>query len=283
MNFIYPPFVISSISSNKEIFDEAKHDYVDALKTSGHKSKLQYTERPDNNTDTSQNPHVRKKCRNRNVVWFNPPFNTGVKTNIGKEFLKLVDKNFPNTNPLSVIINRKTVKVSYSCTSNMAHIMQKHNKKILSTENKEKEKSCNCRNKAECPVNNSCLTDGVIYKATVLDGNDVKAEYIGCTELEFKSRYNLHTYSFRDENSKTATTLSSYVWRQKLTPKPPIKWNILKKCHKYSPGMSICDTCLSEKFYIIKDMNNPKNLNKRTDIGNKCVQHRKKHKLKELL
>ena len=34
-------------------------------------------------------------------------------------------------------------------------------------------------------------------------------------------------------------------------------------------------------FYIIKDMNNPKNLNKRTDIGNKCVQHRKKHKLRK--
>ena len=71
----------------------------------------------------------KKKNRKRKVIWFNPPFSKNLKTNIGKEFLKLIDKNFPKDNPLSKIINRKTVKISYSCTPNMYNLIQAHNKK----------------------------------------------------------------------------------------------------------------------------------------------------------
>ena len=35
--------------------------------------------------------------------------------------------------------------------------------------------------------------------------------------------------------------------------------------------------CLCEKLFIVKNMNNPKLLNKRSAIGNKCTLHKKKH------
>ena len=169
--------------------------------------------------------------------------------------------------------------MSYSCTDNVANIMKKHNQKVLNpTKQHSDVRPCNCRNPTTCPVENKCRTKSVIYKATVEEG-DKRAEYIGSTELEFKTRFNLHTYSFRDPSAKSATTLSSYVWQRNLNPKPPITWQIMKKCHEYKPGMTTCDICLSEKFFIVKNLRNTKNLNKRTDIGNKCVQHVKKHKL----
>ena len=56
---------------------------------------------------------------------------------------------------------------------NMGSVLSKHNKKILSR--KEDQYGCNCRNKAECPLDNNCLTPRVIYKADVLTNwNDSK-------------------------------------------------------------------------------------------------------------
>ena len=45
------------------------------------------------------------------MSWFNPPFNSTVRTNIGAEFLKLIDKCFPPGHPLKKIINRNTVAI----------------------------------------------------------------------------------------------------------------------------------------------------------------------------
>ena len=51
-----------------------------------------------------------------------------------------------------------------------------------------------------------------------------------------------------------------------------------KKCSVYKPGNSHCDLCLSEKLFIIKNANNPNNINKRNDVGGKCM-----HTMKFLL
>ena len=59
-----------------------------------------------------------------------------------------------------------------------------------------------------------------------------------------------------------------------------IKWTIVKKYHRYRPRQKNCDLCLSEKLEISTKLNNVKNLNKRTDIGNKCALHKKRHTLK---
>ena len=184
------------------------------------------------------------------------------------------------SNPLNKIINRKTVKLSYSCTSNVKQIIQAHNKKVLSGQQTEKRTTCNCRDKSKCPVPSQCCSPTVIYKATV-NKNNTTAEYVGSTELDFKLRFNNHNKSFKHENYKSETTLSKYVWDNNLGPTPNIKWEFLKKCNPTTPGRKICDLCISEKFFIITNIQNPKMINKRTDIGNKCP-HKRKWMLEDL-
>ena len=53
-----------------------------------------------------------------------PPF-------VGKYFLKLIDKHFKHDNILHKIFNRKTLKISYSCTKNIFQIINNHNKEII--------------------------------------------------------------------------------------------------------------------------------------------------------
>ena len=105
---------LSDNSANEEIFNNAKTEYEDALRTSGHTANLEF------------NPNrPKKQNRKRNIIWFNPPFNENVKTNIGKTFLKLVDKHFHRSSNLHKIFNRSTIKVSCSCTENMSMIIKK--------------------------------------------------------------------------------------------------------------------------------------------------------------
>ena len=45
---------------------------------------------------------------------------------------------------------------------------------------------CNCRNKAECPLDNNCLTPRIIYQADVLTNlNNSKKFYIGLANAAF--------------------------------------------------------------------------------------------------
>ena len=62
------------------------------------------------------------------------------------------------------------VNKSVASTMNMNSIIKAHNMKVLKkneTNHTEPEKSCNCRDKLTCPVDNKCLTSNVVYKATV--------------------------------------------------------------------------------------------------------------------
>ena len=98
---------------------------------SGYNFKLNYQPQPDN-----QPP--KKICRKRPALWFNPPYNATVKTNIGRDFLQLIDECFPPSNPLHKIFNRQKVKVSYSTTPNMAQTIAAKNAKILREEEETK-------------------------------------------------------------------------------------------------------------------------------------------------
>ena len=98
-----------------------------------------------------------------------------------------------------------------------------------------------------------------------------KTSYISMTQGKFKDRYTQHKHSFKNKSKKFATTLSTYTWNKNLDPEPNIKWEIIKKCRTYQPGNQNCDLCLSEKLNIIKNANNPYNINKRNDIATKCA------------
>ena len=81
---------LSQNSNNKSEFEKAAPDYEEALKMSGYYIKLQY--------EAPKKPKSRN--RRQNTIWFKPLYNATVKTNIGKAFLRLLNKHFPIT-PLS--------------------------------------------------------------------------------------------------------------------------------------------------------------------------------------
>ena len=146
---------------------------------------------------------------------------------MGGTFLRLIKKHFPRIHALSTLFNRNNLKISYSCTRNMASIIKSHNAKITSaTATENNQSKCNCRNKQECPLDMMCLTKGIVYKATVAaSSNDDKESYIGMTEHTFKSRYNNHKMSFNHPK---------YVWDLKdNNVKYSIKWSILKRSTPY--------------------------------------------------
>ena len=77
-----------------------------------------------------------KSKRQRKISWFNPPFSRNVRTNVGEQFLKLIDKNFPKTHPLGKLIERNTVKISYRCMPNItwqAALIKKPSTKVDTT------------------------------------------------------------------------------------------------------------------------------------------------------
>lgn len=259
---------ISDISSSAKEFDDAKGDYQAALNKSGHKHELAFQEP----VATPTRSRTKKK---REILWFNPPFNLAVATNVGAEFLKLVSKHFPKNHPLHCILNRNTIKVSYSCTKNMQQIIKGHNSKIVrGNAQAEKNRGCNCQRskKHRCPIKDNCNQKDVIYHATVRGGNEDK-KYIGST-MDFKKRWYQHNLSFRENGHKSDTTLAGYVWEAGLNPEPDIEWSILKTATPHVKGGRTCDLCLTEKLFISKTFQNPQYLNQRTELALKC-RHRR--------
>ena len=108
---------LCEISSNKEVFLEAIPPYQAELDKCGYKDKLVWMEE-------EEIQQKKKRTRSKKVIWFNPPYSVNIRTNVGKEFLDLLDKHFPKGNPLHKILNRNTVKVSYRCLPNMVQFHQ---------------------------------------------------------------------------------------------------------------------------------------------------------------
>ena len=116
-----------------------------------------------------------------------------------------------------------------------------------------------------------------MYKAEIKVGDQTK-NYIGCTEGEFKTRFNGHKNSFRNEKSKASTTLSSLVWDNNKNPDQEINWSVLGKTNRYRPGMKTCSLCVAEKMFILRAGRDRNNINRRNEVANLCV-HKGKFKL----
>ena len=96
---------ISEISCNEHEFEKAKGDYNKALEKSGFSEKVKYHK---------QGPV--KRVRTRKVIWFNPPYSSYVKTNVGKTCMKVIVKHFPKHRRYYVIFNKNLIKLSYDLT-----------------------------------------------------------------------------------------------------------------------------------------------------------------------
>lgn len=261
---------LTNISSSKEVFDESIAPYQQALKESGYDHKLTY------NPDPA--PRNKRK-RKRDITWYNPPFDSNVKTNLGRKFLHIVEKCFQKSHPLYKIFNRHTLKLSYSCMPNMKSIISSHNKHVLSNANAQTPQpdTCNCRKKPDCPLEGKCLQTNVIYQATVTTETTTET-YVGLA-TNFKERYGNHKTSFRHSKRRNETELSKHVWNLQDAKKPfQIKWKILKKCKPYSNISKKCSLCLNEKFIIIckKELCS---LNRRNELASSCP-HRNRYVLR---
>ena len=250
---------LSNNSSNEEIFNNAKGEYESALKDSGYTVNLNYNKE-------EKKPRNRK----RNVIWFNPPYNKNVSTNIAKKFLNLIDKHFPKTNKFHKIFNRNTVKVSYGCMSNMSQIIKGHNNKILN-ENKKEVPRCSCRNKNECPLNGSCEIKHTLYKCDVEINSRPKKTYIGICDGPWKERWRVHKHSFINEKRKNDTKLAKHMWEIKSKGEnADLKWSTIKQIQAYSNKTKKCPLCLQEKLAIITYENEEELLNKRNEVISTC-------------
>ena len=264
---------ISSLSSDKPSFDSAVPLYEEALKQSNFNTNLRY----DNETNSSK---PKKRTRSRNIIWYNPPYSKNVKTKVAENFLRLIDKHFPKSSILHKIFNRNSVKVSYSCMSNIKVSISNHNRRVLKNQNPSQipSKSCNCRIKSKCPLNGNCLVRSVVYKAQITsDNGKVVKNYIGMTAGPFKLRYSNHLKSLNNERYSTETELSKYAWGLKSQNKSfQIKWSVMKQVPAVCPGMKVCSLCTEEKRMImLSDKNNT--LNIRSELFSKC-RHRNSYK-----
>ena len=143
--------------------------------------------------------------RRREIIWYNPPYSRNVATNVGRAFLKILDEEFPKEHALHKIFNRNTVKISYSCMSNLKQSIDGHNKSI-SRKKIVPSKTCKC-------MDGNCLKELVIYQATVTtEDNNPSQTYMGLTENSFKTRYSNHKTSFCNSNKRLRTELSKHIW-----------------------------------------------------------------------
>ena len=113
------------------------------------------------------NKNEENKQRKKKIIWFNAPYRNNVSTKVGNRFLKLISKHFPRHLKFYKLFNKNKVKVSYSCMPNIKNKINTHNSKIINPPKDNTARTCNCIRKHQCPLNEKCLTNNVLYKASI--------------------------------------------------------------------------------------------------------------------
>ena len=273
---------LSVNSSNEELFNEAATIYNDALERAGYKEKLMYKPR--------NREHNQGRVRRRNIIWWNPPYNASVSTNITRIFFAIVNRLFTGTT-LGQLFNKNNLKVSYRTGRNFRAHLDGHNKSKLANRTEEVRR-CNCT-REPCPLEGQCGVKNVIYRADVTteeaNNNCTIKTYFGQTTRPVKDRITEHKYSFSTprknlirrggkiatiedqiEEKKNKSELANYVWKLKQLKKNfTIKWKIEKKAQPYRKGARYCNLCALEKTCIA--LGDPSStLNSRNEIFHKC-------------
>ena len=77
--------------------------------------------------------------------------------------------------------------------TNMKSVIQNHNANLLSKQTTLiAARSCSCRQKSECPLNNKCLSERLVYKAAVSQTpSQINKYYYRTCEKTFKERYSI--------------------------------------------------------------------------------------------
>ena len=203
-----------------------------------------------------------------------------VKTNVGKEFLRLLRLHFHSNHRLNSIFNTKTVKVSYSCMRNMSTIISGHNKFVLNDgASEEVPRLCNCRNPDDCPMNGNCLAQNIVYMGNVVNRTDNHVRpYVGLTSGFFKDRFGVHKQGIQHREHANSCELAKHVWTLKDAGKEfSVNWSILEHVKGRLIGNE-CKLCVTEKLHILENKNQAGLLNSNWDM--KCL-HKRKFKLSQ--
>ena len=144
------------------------------------------------------------------------------------------------------------------------NVIQKHNSKLMEDPRTTNNKIYSCQQKSDCPLNQNCLSECLVYNAAV---NTSKTKnYYGTCEKSFKERYSNQASSFRNKSCHKNTELSNHIWRLKENGVSyTINWLIAMKAHPNICGMRKCDLCLCEKLLIAR-ANSASLLNKRNEL-----------------
>ncbi len=163
----HPPSIItqrlSFLSYDQQSFDACKPFYEHALMHSSYNVSLQYS---NCNPTTTSSPM--KRTRQRNIMWYNPPFGKSIESNIARSFLQLLDKHFPTGNPLH--------KLCLTHMPNIKSVISRHNNRILSKNvaSRPTLSNCNCRKPIVCPTNRNCF----YIITTVKHAIDLSGNYV---------------------------------------------------------------------------------------------------------
>ena len=123
-----PEKAISHLIRQGSFSNEEGPSYQEALRKSGYSYTLKFTPLQ----QQSPEPTTKKRMKQRNMIRFNPPFNRRNQTNIGREFLNLIEKCFQPNHKLRKLFNKNNPKLIYSCSPNIKQqTINAHNKRIL--------------------------------------------------------------------------------------------------------------------------------------------------------
>ena len=114
------------------------------------------------------------------------------------------------------------------------------------------------------------MTLRIVYRADVSNNRtDARKYYYGISDIPFKERYENHKTSFRHRSHLTISDLARYYW--KLVDNvavPTIKFSIAKRV-KGNTFINNCNLCLSEKSFIIRNLDDVNMINKRSEFLSK--------------
>ena len=97
----------------------------------------------------------------------------------------------------------------------------------------------------------------------------------------FKERYENHKKSFRNKEYSTETDLAKYCWELKdKGAVPTVNFPIAKRV-KGKSLINNCSFCLSEKLFIIRNLDNVNILNKSSEFISKCRHINKRLLIKD--
>ena len=81
---------------------------------------------------------------------------------------------------------------------NIKSIINSHNAKILFPKKSTEQRTCNCLNKVNCPLEQKCRTTNIVSKAKIISSNQNYQEkfYFGSCETTFKKLFSYHKKLF---------------------------------------------------------------------------------------